>query len=73
MDIVVSIQHVLGSNVDFPIAEPHRSYVFEDNMSLVFGRKLKIRKVYLFNDMLLVLKSKKIKKVDLTCMILKSI
>jgi len=59
MDIVVSIQHVLGSNVDFPIAEPHRSYVFEDNMSLVFGRKLKIRKVYLFNDMLLVLKSKK--------------
>jgi len=36
--------------------------VFEDNVNRVIGRTLKLRKVYLFNDMLLVLKSKKKKK-----------
>jgi len=73
MDIVVSIQNFLGPHVDFAIAEPHRSFVFEDNVNRVIGRTLKLRKVYLFNDMLLVLKSKKRRsQIDLTYSTLKS-
>lgn len=60
MDRVLNIQASLN-NVD--IAAPHRKYVFEGDLTFCAGGKImKIRRMFLFNDILLVTKLNRKKK-----------
>jgi len=62
MDTVLRIQNQLTGSWD--IAQPHRSYVFEEQLLLVVGKALKERVLYLFNDLLLLAKEKKKNKYE---------
>jgi len=66
MDMVIKIQNQLNN---WELAEPHRKYIHEDDILLQAGPKnFKERKMYLFNDVLLVTR-KKGKKFDVHFMI----
>eukprot|EP01121_Diplochlamys_sp_Union-15-3_P005976 TRINITY_DN1635_c0_g5_i1.p1 TRINITY_DN1635_c0_g5~~TRINITY_DN1635_c0_g5_i1.p1 ORF type:complete len:300 (+),score=53.18 TRINITY_DN1635_c0_g5_i1:466-1365(+) len=66
MDRVIKIQNLLNN---WELAKPHRKYIHEDDLLLQIGPKnFKERKMYLFNDVLLVTK-KKGKKFDVDFMI----
>eukprot|EP01127_Copromyxa_protea_P000464 TRINITY_DN1037_c0_g3_i1.p1 TRINITY_DN1037_c0_g3~~TRINITY_DN1037_c0_g3_i1.p1 ORF type:complete len:470 (+),score=91.03 TRINITY_DN1037_c0_g3_i1:62-1471(+) len=58
LDTVIKIQNSLIGE-DCEIAAPHRSYVFEEELTLVVGKSHKEKTLYLFNDMLLLTKMKK--------------
>jgi len=58
---VLKIQNSL-TNGDVCIAQPHRSYVFEEEVQLVVGKSHKERTLYLFNDILLIAIAKPKKK-----------
>eukprot|EP01128_Nolandella_sp_AFSM9_P006069 TRINITY_DN3054_c0_g1_i1.p1 TRINITY_DN3054_c0_g1~~TRINITY_DN3054_c0_g1_i1.p1 ORF type:complete len:673 (-),score=182.73 TRINITY_DN3054_c0_g1_i1:85-1896(-) len=66
MDTVLRIQTALNGTWD--IAEPHRRFVYEDELFVVVGKSLKERTMYLFSDILLVTKPKK-KKFDVDALV----
>ena len=62
LDTVLKIQASLVGS--WELAQPHRSFVFEEKLLLVVGKALKERVLYLFNDLLLLVKEKKKNKYE---------
>lgn len=62
MDTVIRIQNALLGTWD--IAQPHRKYVFEEELLLVVGKAMKERSLFLFNDLLLLVKEKRKNKYE---------
>eukprot|EP01125_Pyxidicula_operculata_P019343 TRINITY_DN7016_c0_g1_i1.p1 TRINITY_DN7016_c0_g1~~TRINITY_DN7016_c0_g1_i1.p1 ORF type:complete len:470 (-),score=87.12 TRINITY_DN7016_c0_g1_i1:43-1452(-) len=58
LDTVIKIQNSLIDE-DVYIAQPHRSYVFQEDLILVVGKQEKARTMYLFNDIVLIAKPRK--------------